>query len=125
MTVHNVGHPARATRASPVTRSPTSSKEQDIRFLRLDFTDILGMNKNVEVPTSQFDKALDGQIMFDGSSIQGFVRIEESDMLLQPDFDTFRIYPWENDGKRQGRAHHLRRGTAPTARRSTAARVAP
>jgi len=74
-------------------------KEHDIRFLRLVFTDIMGMNKNVEVPQSQFDKALDGQIMFDGSSIQGFVRIEESDMLLAPDYDTFRIYPWDNLGR--------------------------
>jgi glutamine synthetase len=66
----------------------------DVRFLRLQFTDIMGVNKNVEVPRSQFEKALDGQIMFDGSSIEGFVRIEESDMLLAPDLDTFRIFPW-------------------------------
>jgi len=65
-----------------------------VRFLRLQFTDIMGVNKNVEVPRSQFEKALDGQIMFDGSSIEGFVRIEESDMLLAPDLDTFRIFPW-------------------------------
>ena len=77
-------------------------REHDIKFLRLSFTDIMGTNKNVEVPTSQFEKALSGQIMFDGSSIEGFVRIEESDMLLQPDFDTFRIYPWDNGG--HGRA---------------------
>ena len=66
----------------------------EVRFLRLQFTDIQGVNKNVEVPRSQFEKALDGQIMFDGSSIEGFVRIEESDMLLQPDLDTFRVFPW-------------------------------
>jgi glutamine synthetase len=66
----------------------------DVRFLRLQFTDIMGVNKNVEVPRSQFEKALDGQIMFDGSSIEGFVRIEESDMLLAPDLDTFRVFPW-------------------------------
>ena len=66
----------------------------DVRFLRLQFTDIMGVNKNVEVPRSQFEKAIDGQIMFDGSSIEGFVRIEESDMLLAPDVDTFRIFPW-------------------------------
>jgi glutamine synthetase len=70
----------------------------DVRFLRLQFTDILGVVKNVEVPRSQFDKALDGQIMFDGSSIEGFVRIEESDMLLAPDLDTFRIFPWGSEG---------------------------
>ena len=65
-----------------------------VRFLRLQFTDILGVVKNVEVPRSQFEKALDAQIMFDGSSIEGFVRIEESDMLLAPDLRTFRIFPW-------------------------------
>ncbi len=74
-------------------------EEHGIRFLRLNFTDITGTNKNIEVPTSQFDKALDGQIMFDGSSIEGFVRIEESDMLLAPDFDTFRVYPWDDEGR--------------------------
>src|SRR5215813_15431530 len=58
--------------------------EFQVDFLRLQFTDILGINKNVEVPRSQFGKALDGEIMFDGSSIEGFVRIEESDMLLAP-----------------------------------------
>jgi glutamine synthetase len=55
-----------------------------VRFLRLQFTDIMGIIKNVEVPRSQFEKALDGQIMFDGSSIEGFTRIEESDMLSCP-----------------------------------------
>jgi glutamine synthetase len=65
-----------------------------VRFLRLQFTDILGINKNVEVPASQFVKALAGDILFDGSSIEGFVRVEESDMLLQPDLATFRIFPW-------------------------------
>src|SRR5690348_18504798 len=60
-------------------------KKQGISFLRLQFTDILGVNKNVEVPDSQFEKALEGDIMFDGSSIEGFVRIEESDMVLKPD----------------------------------------
>jgi glutamine synthetase len=65
-----------------------------VRFLRLQFTDILGVNKNVEVPASQFQKALAGDILFDGSSIEGFVRVEESDMLLQPDLSTFRIFPW-------------------------------
>ena len=69
----------------------------NVRFLRLQFTDILGVVKNVEVPRSQFEKALDAQIMFDGSSIEGFVRIEESDMLLAPDLDTFRIFPWGNE----------------------------
>lgn len=71
-------------------------RKEKVRFLRLQFTDILGVNKNVEVPENQFEKALDGQVLFDGSSIEGFVRIEESDMLLKPDLDTFRIFPWED-----------------------------
>src|SRR5438045_6443851 len=75
----------------------------NVRFLRLQFTDILGINKNVEVPASQFEKALAGDIMFDGSSIEGFVRIEESDMLLIPDFGTFQIFPWGDEGSRVAR----------------------
>lgn len=75
-------------------------KEENVKYLRLQFTDIMGTNKNVEVPPSQFEKALDGKIMFDGSSIEGFSRIEESDMLLKPDPVTLLIYPWnEKHGK--------------------------
>jgi len=82
----------------------TVAKEEKVRFLRLQFTDILGVIKNVEVPASQFEKALDGQIMFDGSSIQGFTRIEESDMLLAPELDTFQINPWTSpDGSKVAR----------------------
>src|SRR5438093_13768158 len=78
-------------------------KKDKVRFLRLMFTDILGMNKNVEVPENQFDKAVDGEILFDGSSIEGFVRIEESDMLLKPDLDTYGVFPWEDEGGRVAR----------------------
>ncbi len=70
--------------------------KEGVRFLRLQFTDILGIIKNVEVPRSQFEKALEGEIQFDGSSIEGFTRIEESDMGLVPDLDTFRIFPWSH-----------------------------
>jgi len=78
--------------------------EEGVRFLRLQFTDILGVIKNVEIPRSQFEKALDGQILFDGSSIEGFTRIEESDMLLVPDLETFRVNPWSNpDGSKVAR----------------------
>ena len=70
-----------------------TSRRLGVRFMRLQFTDILGVNKNVEVPYRQFEKALDGEIAFDGSSIEGFVRIEESDMVLRPDLSTFRILP--------------------------------
>jgi glutamine synthetase len=71
-------------------------ESEGVRFLRLQFTDILGIIKNVEVPRSQFGKALDGEIQFDGSSIEGFTRIEESDMNLVPDLATFRIFPWSH-----------------------------
>ena len=70
------------------------ARKLNVRSMRLQFTDILGVNKNVEIPASQFEKALAGDIMFDGSSIEGFVRIEESDMLLAPDLSTFRLFPW-------------------------------
>src|SRR5260370_1637662 len=78
-------------------------KKQGVSFLRLQFTDILGLNKNVEVPESQFEKALEGDVMFDGSSIEGFVRIEESDMVLKPDLETFRILPHDDDGGKVAR----------------------
>jgi glutamine synthetase len=76
---------------------------EQVRFLRLQFTDILGINKNVEVPASQFGKALAGDILFDGSSIEGFVRVEESDMLLRPDHATFRVFPWGDPANRVAR----------------------
>jgi len=79
------------------------ARKHNVRFLRLQFTDILGVNKNVEIPASQFEKALTGDIMFDGSSIEGFVRIEESDMLLAPDLSTFRVFPWGDPDSRVGR----------------------
>ena len=69
---------------------------EDVRFLRLQFSDIFGINKNVEVPASQFEKALDGEIMFDGSSVDGFSRIEESDMVLNLDYNTFAIMPFSS-----------------------------
>lgn len=69
-------------------------KEENVRFIRLQFTDLFGMIKNVEIPVSQLEKALNNKIMFDGSSIEGFVRIEESDMYLYPDLNTFVIFPW-------------------------------
>ncbi len=93
----------------PITKSEIQKrlKEQDVKFLRLQFTDILGHNKNVELPASQFDKALDGEIMFDGSSVQGFTRIEESDMLLDPDFETFLIFPDIIEGAERGTVARL------------------
>ncbi len=69
-------------------------EENDVEFIRLQFTDIFGILKNVAIPKSQLKKALDNQMMFDGSSIDGFARIEESDMYLRPDLDSFVIFPW-------------------------------
>jgi glutamine synthetase len=81
--------------SSEKVRKILEQAERDrVKFLRLQFSDILGTIKNVEVPDSQFPDALSGHVMFDGSSIEGFVRIEESDMLLKPDLDTFRVFPW-------------------------------
>jgi len=73
------------------------AEEENVRFIRLQFTDLLGIIKNVEIPVSQLPKALDNKMMFDGSSIEGFVRIEESDMYLYPDLDTWMIFPWITD----------------------------
>ena len=73
------------------------TKEEKVNFICLQFTDILGMLKSVIITTSQLQKALDNKCMFDGSSIDGFVRIEESDMCLHPDLDSFVILPWDCD----------------------------
>lgn len=79
-------------------------KEKNVNFFRLQFVDIFGAMKNIAMPRSQIEKALDGKIMFDGSSIEGFVRINESDMYLKPDYDTFVVLPWrEKDGNNAAR----------------------
>ncbi|GAF16660.1 LOW QUALITY PROTEIN: glutamine synthetase type I [Bacillus sp. JCM 19046] len=70
------------------------SQEDNVRFIRLQFTDLLGTIKNVEIPVDQLSKALDNKMMFDGSSIEGSVRIEESDMYLYPDLNTWVVFPW-------------------------------
>ena len=77
--------------------------ENGVKFIRLQFTDILGSLKNVTITVSQIKKALDNECMFDGSSIEGFVRIEESDMYLYPDLDTFNIFPWNTQSGRIAR----------------------
>ena len=71
------------------------AKEQNVRFIRLIFTDINGVIKNVEIPQSQLKKEMDNKMMFDGSSIDGFVRIEESDMYLVPDLSTWLVFDWK------------------------------
>ena len=69
-------------------------QEEDIQFIRMQFTDIFGQLKNVAITASQIERAVNNEIMMDGSSIEGFVRIEESDQYLWPDLDTFAILPW-------------------------------
>ena len=71
--------------------------EENVKFIRLQFADIFGTIKNVTVTKSQLSKALDNQCMFDGSSIEGFVRIEESDMYLRPDLNSFVIFPFGDE----------------------------
>lgn len=70
------------------------AKERNVRFIRLAFADVLGVGKNVSIPVSQLEAALDGKVTFDGGSIDGFVRGEELDMVLKPDPVTFALYPW-------------------------------
>lgn len=80
------------------------AREKNVEFVRLQFTDVFGLMKNVAVTVSQLEKALDNDCMFDGSSIDGFVRIDESDMYLHPDLDSWAIFPWRAfGGKTTGR----------------------
>jgi glutamine synthetase len=81
--------------------------EKNVDFLRLQFTDILGTVKNVSVPATQAEKAFTEGIYFDGSSIDGFVRIQESDMRLDPDPETFAVLPWRNGDSDGGAAARL------------------
>ena len=70
------------------------ARDRSVRFVRLVFADIFGVSKNVSIPIDQLEAALDGRVTFDGGSIDGFVRGEELDMVLQPDPSTFAVYPW-------------------------------
>ncbi|MCH7682942.1 MAG: glutamine synthetase beta-grasp domain-containing protein, partial [Gemmatimonadetes bacterium] len=108
LTLESTGKPklsseALATQGATAEDILRLAERFEVDSLRLQFTDITGINKNVEVPQSQFAKALAGDILFDGSSIEGFVRIEESDMLLKPDLATFRILPYDDEGGRVAR----------------------
>ncbi len=70
------------------------AEEEDIEFIRLQFTDLFGSMKNLAITSSHLKRALENKVMFDGSSIEGFVRVEESDMYLYPDYSTFAMFPW-------------------------------
>ena len=78
-------------------------KEEDVNFISLQFTDILGTFKSVSITASQLQKALSNKCAFDGSSIDGFVRIEESDMCLHPDLDSFVVIPWQTESGKTAR----------------------
>ncbi len=78
-------------------------EENQVRFVRLQFTDINGMMKNVEIPVDELETALESGIMFDGSSVEGFARLHESDMYLKPDLRTVAMLPWTFDGHRSAR----------------------
>ena len=78
-------------------------QEQDVKFIRMQFVDVFGELKNVAVTVSQLEEAMDGRVMIDGSSIEGFVHINESDQYLHPDLDSFAIYPWRPSRGKVGR----------------------
>ncbi|MFV0440392.1 MAG: type I glutamate--ammonia ligase [Lachnospirales bacterium] len=78
-------------------------EEHDVKFIRLMFTDIFGQGKNVAITANQLEDALNNKVFFDGSSIQGFARIEESDMVLHPDIETFMLLPWKPQKGREAR----------------------
>src|SRR5689334_8423715 len=79
------------------------AKERNVRFIRLAFADVLGVGKNVSIPVSQLEAALEGKVTFDGGSIDGFVRGEELDMVLVPDPQTFALYPWSTPESAEAR----------------------
>jgi glutamine synthetase len=74
-------------------------RQNDVRFIYLHFTDVLGSVKNVTIPLDQFPECIKRGNWFDGSSVEGYARILESDMYLKPDLSTLSILPWENDGQ--------------------------
>ena len=85
-----------ATTAAETRELLDELKKGRVRFLLLQFTDLLGVNKAVEVPASRFEQALAGEVLFDGSALEGFARVEEADALLVPDLASFRVFPWES-----------------------------
>src|SRR5437588_204499 len=78
-----------------VERVLTTAEQEKVRFVNLQFTDVVGLVKSVTIPLEQFPDAIRHGKWFDGSSIEGFARVAESDMYLLPDLRTFQIIPWE------------------------------
>src|SRR5437763_3874532 len=95
LTSTNFDHLPMPTTGAETRELTDELKKRRVRFLLLQFTDLLGVNKAVEVPASQFEKALAGEVTFDGSALEGFARVEEADALLVPDLASFRVFPWE------------------------------
>jgi len=91
-----------ATTAAETRELLDELKKGRVRFLLLQFTDLLGVNKAVEVPASRFEQALAGEVLFDGSALEGFARVEEADALLVPDLASFRVFPWESAAGQAG-----------------------
>jgi glutamine synthetase len=79
------------------------AKEEGVKFICLQFTDVIGTVKSVDIPLSRLEVALNEGIWFDGSSVEGFARIQESDMRLLPDADTYTVLPWSQTGRRRAR----------------------
>jgi len=79
------------------------ARDNDVKFIRLQFTDLFGALKNIAITLDHLETALNNQCMFDGSSIDGFARIEESDMFLHPDPETFTVFPWRPQNGRVAR----------------------
>src|SRR4051794_29888810 len=86
-------------KAAMTQRVLEQAEKANVRFVSLQFTDIMGMVKNVHIPFHRFSGAIDHGLWFDGSSIEGFARIHESDMFLDPDLETFGVIPWERDAR--------------------------
>src|SRR5437660_11177867 len=95
LTSTNFDHRPMPTTGAETRELTDELKKRRVRFLLLQFTDLMGVNKAVEVPASQFEKALAGEVLFDGSALEGFARVEEADALLVPDLASFRVFPWE------------------------------
>src|SRR5207248_8146867 len=87
-------------KAAMKQRVMEQAQAANVRFVSLQFTDIMGVVKNVHIPFHKFSDAIEHGLWFDGSSIEGFARIHESDMFLDPDLDTFGVTPWERDEPR-------------------------
>jgi glutamine synthetase len=78
-------------------------KEDDVKFVSLQFTDVVGSVKSVDMPVGRLEVALEDGVWFDGSSVEGFARIQESDMRLELDVDTYAVLPWSPADRRRAR----------------------